>query len=413
MFDASEEGQQLREEKATQGLQTLAGFVRRQRNLLKHPTPAFVVRMEEMTRRAAERWNRRKAEILNQRAAGILSCMSAMHGLGSDGQETFLRTLHRHRDGLQYSFWALQDGMNHFSPDHGHSEHIRPPGLSGHFRSLRTRPSGYAGRYLSRVDVVKTEKGEYARVRTAPNASDDGAPRQWSASSEGAHGGGHEQPQPLGGATAHGLHVGEGLPSSHNAHTGALSVGIRPLAINSWSQSVERGFRRRPAASSLADNTGMGDGAWTDRHDAPRDKAHWDLPSPPKQPKSARAHHSSPRRQAGSAPPPERLYSFMRGRTSGFGPSFSSFDPDVSSPGNVLKTQRWLGELSPKTGFFHTGPSALQPLDGGRRSEGRGGTSAARRAAGDGDGVGKEAVTSGAWLAPSGKSVTYASRETS
>ncbi len=412
MFDASEEGQQLQEDKVTQGLKTLAGFVRKRSQLIKHPTPAFVMRMEEMTRRAAERWNRRKTEILRQRAAGILSCMTAMHGLGSDGQEAFFRTLARHRDGSQYSFWALQsDGVSQIFP----SEHVRPPGFSGHFSSSRTRPLGYTGRYLSRVDLVRTENGEYARVRTAPNSSEHISPRPWSASNEGAHGGGQGQLQGSGGAAAHELHAGEGSSRSHDAHPRAVSVGIRPLAINSWSQSVERGFRRLPPSAleaSPADNAGMRDGASTERQDAPRDKAQWDLPSPPKQPKTARAHPTSPRWQTGSAAAQERLHTLMRGRTSGAGPAFSAFDPDVSSPGNVLKTQRWLGELSPKTSFFRTGPSALQPLDGVRRSEGRGGPSA-RRAAGDGDGMSKEAGTSSAWLAPSGKSVTYSLRETS
>lgn len=412
MFDASAEGQQLNEEKVTEGLRHLAkitSFKKQARSIKQYTFPAVVTRMEEMARRAAARWHKRKTEILQQRAAGILRCMTAMHGLGSNGEELpFFRTLARHRDGTKYSFWALQsDGISELLPgDASARDHSRPhttasPGSPGHFRSSRTRPSGYTGRYLSRV--VKAGDGEYARVLTARDTSESPRERPRSASPEESLG-----PEP---------------PSEPNAPApespkwpAPAGVGIRPIELNSWSQSLERGFRLLPAtvAGTIADGEDRQTGAWTERQQPPLDKANWDLPPPPKQPKTARVHTLSSRQVphwlSGSAAQ-ERLHQLTRGGASDGGPAFSRFDTDVSSPNNVIKTQRWLGNLSPKSSFFRAGQKALQPLESGSKGAVNG--SSGRRALAVDSAKPAGSGPAAAWLAPTGTRVAYSSRETS
>jgi hypothetical protein len=117
----------------------------------------------------------------------------------------------------------------------------------------------------------------------------------------------------------------------------------------------------------------------------------------------------------------DRLHYLTRGRTAGDGgPDFSRFDSDVSSPGNVMKTQHWLGNLSPKSSFFRASPKALQPLltDGSRKGEGKGASE--RRVpvlavplpgGGESGASGSVSGSAGAWLAPAGMRVSYASRD--
>ena len=222
-------------------------------------------------------------------------------------------------------------------------------------------------------------------------------------------------------------------------------------------------------------------GAATERQlVAPRDKASWDLPPPRKQPKTARVHpvtssqgphwmsstgmsllcththtrthtyrharahtHRAARGRTGcpaqvcrlKAPrttpylttpyltaAKDRLHYLTRGRTAGDGgPDFSRFDTDVSSPGNVMKTQRWLGNLSPKnSSFLASPPKALQPLmaDGSRKSEGKGAlqrrvptVSVPLHGGGEPGASGSVSGSAGAWLAPAGMRVSYASRD--